>query len=477
MESNARFLFLNLPSEDKITRRYMCSYQSPTSLFPPLELLSLAAAYRAVTGKAPMVLDAIASGLGISGVSEYMAERGVTHVVSLIGFECFEEDMEAIRQLKHQHPKAMFTVFGHYPTLFGEELLERSAADFVLMGEPEELFIAALNDGRLDADVGKLVIKGTQTGVGTNRVLDYASLPMPAYDLLSDWTYHEPMMARPFGMIQTARGCPYSCNYCVKSFGSKLTMRPAEAIVEEIQLLQRLKGIRSLRFIDDTFTIRKQRVLELCALMQSSGIRLEWSCLSRTDNVDAEMLRSMRAVGCKRIYFGIESGSQRILDLYDKGLNAEQALEAVRLTNEHGIESAGFFMLGLPEETEEDFHLTRQFILNARFDYVGIGGLVLYPGTALFNRYRDQLEFSLLPYVNRFKDEELQRRYLRWNKELYNAFLTSPAFLGGMATKALSSPVQTMQTMASALGYQMSTGQGVFHHIQRHRQGLSYNVS
>lgn len=472
MSNLENFLFLNLPSSDKITRRYMCSYQSPTSLFPPLELLSLASVYKHIAGSAPHFIDAIANNINITELCTYIGKNKISHIVSLIGFECFEEDMLMVAKIKEAHPDVRLLVFGHYPTLFAQAILDNSAVDIVIKGEPEEVF--ADHFYKLENTSEKQIWEfEIGNGVNKNRIKDYNNLDSPLYDLVDHKPYHEPMMARPFGMIQSARGCPYSCNYCVKSFGTRLTLRSPEKVVEDILFLQKTHKIKALRFIDDTFTVNKQRVLDICALLVSKKIKLEWSCLSRTDNIDAEMLQAMQQAGCKRIYYGVENASQRILDAYKKGINAQEALAVIQLTNKAGIETAGFFMLGLPEENEDDFLQNKAFIKAAKFDYIGIGGLVLYPGTELYERYKAEVDFSLFPYVNKFKDESIQKRYLRWNKELYDSFLYSRHFATKFISKSIHSPLQTIDTLSNALKYELNYGNGFFHHIQKNKTVLN----
>lgn len=477
MFSETHFLFLNLPASDKITRRYMCSYQSPTSLFPPLELISLAAVYREQASKNPFVIDAVAQNHTTDFVINFIKENNIRYLITLLGFECFEEDVQVLAEIKQSHPELTVVVFGHYPTYFAEEILAKSAIDIVIKGEPELAFLDFITCEKLHFNKKQILESNASvfSENNKNRIKSYSELPIPAYDLIDHSPYHEPMMARPFGMIQTARGCPYSCNYCVKSFGTRLTLRSPEQVIEEIEVLIQIHHIKALRFIDDTFTINKARVINICKLMVDRNIKLEWSCLSRTDNLDYTMLQVMKEAGCKRIYFGVESGSQRLLDYYKKDVQVQDAMKTIQLTNKVGIETAGFFMLGLPKENENDFELTKQFIAKAQFDYIGVGGLILYPGTPLFEQYKNEVEFSLFPYINRFKDEQLQARYMLWNKALYDSFLKSTHFLKKTLLKSVQSPIQTIRTANDALQYQLKYRRGVFHHIQKHKKTLNYS--
>jgi anaerobic magnesium-protoporphyrin IX monomethyl ester cyclase len=477
METNPVFLFLNLPHSLKITRRYMCSYESPTSLFPPLELLSLAGVFSEVFGFHPLFMDAIAQKEHIDGVAAFCEKKKVSHLVCLLGFECFDDDIEAIALLKKAQPHLIIIAFGHYATQFSEKILANSSIDIIIKGEPENAFAQILVDWKIENILptynGKKSIVVSDYS-SHHRIKDYNALPLPAFQLLDHKYYHEPFMPRPFGMIQSARGCPYSCNYCVRSFGLKLTLQSVDTIMAQLRLLKQVHGIRSFRFIDDTFTINKIRTIAICKQIIEEKLLLKWTCLSRTDAVDEETLQWMKRAGCQRIYYGIESGSQRILDFYNKGLSADEALKSVQLTNRSGIESAGFFMLGLPEENEEDFKLNKEFVKAANFHFIAVGGLILYPGTPLFDLYRNEIEFSLFPYVNRFKDKALQERYKRWNKELYHTFLFSSAFATKFLNRFVSSPLITLQTIKDAIVSHRSNNGNIFHHIPRHKESLNY---
>eukprot|EP01034_Spumella_vulgaris_P013986 gene13986-17863_t len=177
---------------------------------------------------------------------------------------------------------------------------------------------------------------------------------MPAYEMVDTSHYFETLMPGPFTLIQTSRGCPVTCNYCVTT-------------------LKQEQHIRSFRIIDDTFTVNKKRVIEICKGMVENNLRLKWTCLSRTDTLTEEMLYWMKKAGCVRIYFGLESGSQRMLDYYKKSINLAEAAETLRLCRKMGVETAGFFMAGLPIETADDFEQTIRFATKAQLTFAMVG--------------------------------------------------------------------------------------------------------
>jgi len=429
-------LFINLSNKEQITRRYMCSYVSPESLFPPLELISLAAIARESHNMEIKLIDAIAENLGQDRVLQEALNYKPDIIVSIMGLECIEEDCNEVKFLKDQIPGVQYVVFGHYATQFPNEVIQKSTADFLLLGEPDFIFLNlldALHGLSPLEEVGGVVRIGedgnpVQQGED-KRIPNPNELPIPAYDILPIDKYYEPVLPRPYSLIQTARGCPYPCSFCVKSYGSKLTIQSPERVVNEIQNLVENYGIKSLRIIDDTFTVNKRRVIEICKELVARKFNLQWCCLSRTDNLTDEMLHWMKKAGCTRIYFGLESGSQRILDLYQKNIKVEEAIESLLLCRKYGIETTGFFMSGFPEETEEDFDKTIAFAIKAKLTFASVNPLSPYPGTSLYDRLAPDLDFSLFPYKNEFKDPQIVLNFTKRKKKFYKAFYMRPNYV------------------------------------------------
>ncbi len=421
-------MVLNLPASEQITRRYMCSYVSPESLMPPLELISCAAIAREWHGAEVILVDAIAERMTLTDVVTKIKNFKPDIIISLTGFECFEEDMDTIRDLKLQCPENIFVLFGHYATHFPEETLRHSKADYVILGEPElvlnDLIKAFDTNQPVSSVYGLAFLQNDSTVIHgeMGRIKDPNELPVPAYDLLPKGKYYEPLLAHPYGMIQTVRGCPYKCNYCVKSYGTKLSQLSTDRVIHEMKQWVNLFGVKSIRFIDDTFTINRQRVIDLCKAIIENRINVEWACLSRTDNLDRELLSWMKKSGCKRIYFGIESGSQRMLDIYKKNVKVEDALSALILCREAGIETAAFFMSGHPQETEKDFEETLSFAKAANLNYASFNPLTPYPGTGLFDEVKDKISFSIYPYKNEWKKNSVYDDFARRKELFYKGF-------------------------------------------------------
>lgn len=457
-----RILFLNLPHDTRVQRRYMCSYNTPAMLFPPIELLYLAAIAREWHGASVHLLDAIAENAAMQECMQTIQTLRPDMLVCLTGFEIFEEDIKAIRALKTQFPDLMITVFGHYPTHFPKETLTHSGADFLLEGEPDINFSHLLDylNGVIQLEELKGVYYLNEAGEliihqGVGRIKKPEELPLPAHDLLKIQLYNEPFLPKPFALIQSARGCPYACNFCVRSYGTRLALRSPESIVEEIKWLVELHHIRSFRFIDDTFTATSKRVIRFCKLLVESGIKVQWTCLSRADTLNEEMIAWMKKAGCVRVYIGIESGSPKILRLIRKDIDLEQGLENIRLLQKYDIQTSAFYMVGYPEETEEDFKMSLDYARKGNFNFVIPGRFIPYPGTAFYDAYKDSIDFSLFPYRNEFKDKALIATGIEREKKFYRNYYFRLGYIKSIWRLALESPFIILRNALKAIKFQI----------------------
>jgi anaerobic magnesium-protoporphyrin IX monomethyl ester cyclase len=426
----------------------MCSYNAPNMLLPPHELIALGGILRSYEQCTAYLIDAIAEQLTTKATIQKLTSLHPDVIISIQGFECFEEDIQSLIALKTQIPTAKIVLFGYYATLFAEEILQKTNIDLVILGEPDKIFgdlmEAFLNKVEL-SDVMGIAYKTDTTIIiqkGDERIIHPELLPMPAYDLLDATRYFEPFLEAPFGLIQSARGCPYSCNYCVRSFGKRLTYRTTEQIIQEIIFLKENLGIKSLRFIDDTFTVHAKRVIDICKRLIDLKMDIGWTCLSRVDTLTDEMIPWMKKAGCKRIYFGIESGSEKVLRYLNKNVNLSTALSALHKCKENGIETLGFFIVGAPVETEDDFHASVNFAIEADFDYITVSELIPYPGTEFYESVKDQINFTLFPYKNEWKDASLKERNKAREKEFYKRFYYRKKYFLKSATKVLSHPIE-----------------------------------
>lgn len=210
-------------------------------------------------------------------------------------------------------------------------------------------------------------------------------LPLPRHDLLPLKKYRAPLVGGPYAFVVTSRGCPGGCRFCIKhvTYGQSVRFRSPENILAELELLVGL-GVRHIHMYADLFTVSREQVMGLCEGILERGLRIRWTCNSRVDFVDPEMLRMMARAGCWMISWGIESGSEEVLRRAGKGIRLEQVEQALRWAKEVGIRNWGYFIIGLPGETEETIQQTIRLALRLPLDLALFHIAAPYPGSPLF---------------------------------------------------------------------------------------------
>lgn len=219
---------------------------------------------------------------------------------------------------------------------------------------------------------------------------DIDKLPFPARDLLPMKKYRPSFKwyhRTPFTTMMTTRGCPFNCLFCDSrlTFGRKVRARSPENVIMEIKHLINNFGIKDINIYDDTFTLDKKRVNEICRKMREERLDISWGCLSRVDTLDETTITNMKKAGCHMMSFGIESGSPKMLKIIRKGTTIEQATKTLKLVRKHGIDSSASFVLGVPGETPETFQQTINFAIKLNPTYAQFFRVVPFPGTDLFH--------------------------------------------------------------------------------------------
>ncbi len=214
---------------------------------------------------------------------------------------------------------------------------------------------------------------------------DLDSLPFPARHLLKNHVYRSPETGNPIAVIHGNRGCPAKCVFCPAGVLTDFTVRARDPkrILEEIRVCVEEFGVREFLFHGDTFTINKRWLLELCGLIQASGLDVRWGCNSRVDTMDDERAKAMKAAGCWVVAFGIETGDDEILVHMRKNATTAQALDAVACVKRNGLRVHTFFVIGTPWETVETLERTFQFIQKLDPDFFDFNIATPLPGTEL----------------------------------------------------------------------------------------------
>lgn len=291
---------------------------------------------------------------------------------------------------------SIFTIIGgiHATVLPEETLKDCLDFDFLVRGEGEFVIAELLNalNNNLPLHAIRGLVYRQENNIVINAPLppieDLDALPFPARHLLNNKLYKSFESDRMTTII-AMRGCPAQCIYCSVnlSAGRKCRKRSPASIIEELKLCESQYGTRFAAFLDDTFTFDKSWVHSFCQEFIGAGLnkRIQWSCLTRVDNVDYALLSHMKQAGCMRVEFGIESGSQRMLDYLKKGINVQQIKDSFAMAKKIGLSTMSFVMLNIPGETKNDIADTKRLLLEVEPDFLQLSFATPYPGTELYN--------------------------------------------------------------------------------------------
>ena len=364
------------------------------------------------------VIDANAERMGWAAFTRELERYQPKYYLTQVSAPTLENDMYGCF-LAHARGARTIAFGTHVTPMPRETLRAYPSLDYVLVGEPD-LSLRDLVDhleGRLaerPAEIERLLVKtdagyrpalkadgsvdlagikglawrrGEEIVVNPPRpfIPDLDDLPIPLHELLPLSKYREPLIKGPFTFIVTSRGCPAGCIYCIKhvTYQYSTRLRSPKRIMEELWQLKGL-GIHNIHMYADLFTVNREQVMELCERMLTEDLRIRWTCNSRVDYVDEEMLRMMGRAGNWLISWGIESGNEQILKHARKGAYPAQAERALRWARAAGIKNWGYFIIGLPGETEASIRQTIEFAKRLPLDIALFHVAAPYPGTPFF---------------------------------------------------------------------------------------------
>jgi len=279
---------------------------------------------------------------------------------------------------------------GPHPTVAPHDALVHACVDYVVRGEGEKTFAELLDCIHGSKDAGEVTGVSFKTSQGTrdnpNRELirDIDVLPFPGRDLLLDVESYSP---EALGWMVTSRGCPYKCTYCAAHmvWGRRVRFRSPENIIAEIKYVKEKYRTREFYFRDDSFTVNRERVLDLCRRLREENVDVYRSCDTRADLLDEEILSEMKAAGCTNIALGVESGSERILKFIKKGVTKLQISSAAELIRDAGLQLSVFFMIGFPTETKDEMRESIRFMKKLNPDNATFSIVTPYVGTELYD--------------------------------------------------------------------------------------------
>lgn len=271
---------------------------------------------------------------------------------------------------------AIFVAGGHHVSALPEEAAKDF--DYVVVGEGETALVELITN-ILENKESEKIIYG-------KPILDLDSIDFPDYDLVDLEKYTRKVNGLKSISILTSRGCPYKCEFCNSTLLKKdvrIRFRSAKNVVDEILSLHNKYGITAFRIQDDIFSINKERLNEMANELQRYNF--SFRCFSRIDNIDEDILQLYKKIGITHISFGLESGSQKILDAMCKGLKVDQMISNMQLVKKYGFKTRAFFIVGYPGETIETLDETINLIRTCQPDEISIYPLIPYPGTKLYH--------------------------------------------------------------------------------------------
>lgn len=307
------------------------------------------------------IVDIEASNASPDAVRQALVDRAPEIVVLHAITPAIPDALELARFVKDSVPntRKIILVGQHASVLPTSVLGPSSPIDLCIRGEFERKIVEVATEPAFDETGTASRLRVSDTVLELDELDD---LPFPAHELFRSPRYrvfHPTGVRRRWrwGFILSSRGCPHSCVYCSptlrNSFGARYRTRSAANIVAEMQYLEEL-GFTIVHFKDDIFTLRKDRIHELCEAILSSGLQLPWTAQTRPDAVDEPLLRAMKRAGCRTLGMGVETGSPRMIKQLHKGNQVQDVRNAFRWARRADLRTVAFFILGSPGETEED---------------------------------------------------------------------------------------------------------------------------
>ena len=438
----ARILFLDPPERMDVYRKTNVSIGAPS--YPSLTLATLAG--NLISGHNVKIVD-------LDLVSHFYARL-------FAEINSFKPDIIAasaltptyfivrniMRKIKEKYSGIKTVIGGPHVTALPEEAIKEGCFDIIAIGEGDTALPELLSPSGVK-NVAGIMYRELSSGKmirtpGRKPAHDLNSLPYPSWGLFTLNKYkHSRLSSRrnPVGLIETSRGCAFQCSFCNKLiFGSEHRVKDPKRAVDEMEYMLKC-GFKEVHIADDSFTQRIDWAKEVCVEIIRRNLKFPWSLLNgvRVDTVDREFFKLAKRAGCWQVGFGIESGDQDVLNKVNKKIKLSQVKNAVKYAGEARVDTLGFFILGLPGETERSMKSTIKFAKSLPLSMAKFDLCIPYPGTPYYKELKlagrirsedwskyncHQIEEPLfdhpnLPWatINIYYKKAFREFYLRWN--------------------------------------------------------------
>ncbi len=296
--------------------------------------------------------------------------------------------LRTAKMAKETCPDAMVVMGGYHPTFTYKKLLENHFIDVIIRGEGEYTMLELVQALENGADLREVKGIATREFITAQRPIieDLDELPFPARHLLPLDEYKIINMKLTTGTMISGRGCPHKCSFCSSAamHGHKLRMRSAENIVDEMEHLLDDHGAQMIAFMDDTFTMNRKRVEEVCWEIKERDLDFNWGATARADTLSESMLKKMRLSGCITLFVGVESADQQSLDNLNKRVTLDRIKKTFELTRELNVRTIASAVLGMPGDTRQSILKTISFVKTLNPSYAVFSLATPYPGTEFY---------------------------------------------------------------------------------------------
>ena len=309
------------------------------------------------------------------------------------------EDIEFIKEVKKLNPNLKTIVFGAFGTFLPERILDYDEIDFCVIGEPEFIILNLIKMLKISGDLKE--IRGIAYNLDGKKIInekeefikDLDEIPIPNREYISKYFYFNPLIRKKnWTTMMASRGCPEKCVFCAspRFYGNRTRSLSAERILQEIVYLKEI-GYDEILFRDENFCQSKKKLKEICLKIIESNIKIDWICNSRVNSLTRSLISLMKKAGCHTIKFGVESGSQKILEGMNKRISLEQTKNAFKWCKDIGVRTHAHVILGGIGETKESINQTIYFVKKLGTDTATFNIMSPLPGTPLMDFVQQKL--------------------------------------------------------------------------------------
>ena len=431
-----------------ITTNVPSIVEEEKGIYPPIGLMSVAAYVEKHTEHKIEILDISLEKISYDVLENEIKKRKPDVVgIQTMTFTLIDVILTA-KTVKKVDREIKVILGGPHVNIYPEESIQIPEVDYLVLGEGEIPFTELIHNIESKEKLRKtkgIVLKENGKIINTRPrelIEDLDVLPFPARHLTHYKKYYSLLAKRsPVTTMITSRGCPYKCLFCDRPhLGKKFRTRSAINVVDEMRECVDM-GIKEFFIYDDTFTIDRQRVIDICDEIKNRQLDVGWDIRARVNNVDKKLLKKLKNAGCERIHYGVESADPRILKILRKGITIKQVENAFKWTKEVGITTLAYFIMGSPSETKKEILHTIEFAKKLDPDFVHLSIMTPFPATDLYyiglkkgilktDYWREFAKNPNPNFVPELWEENLSRAELiELLRYAYKSFYTRPIYI------------------------------------------------